>query len=160
MTLATMESCSGGFLANSITDIPGCADYYKGGIVATSPAMLRANGVSAEALKQHGTVSPQAAMAMAAAARESMGADYGIAITGVLGAGPGGGTAGRPGLRRHRGLERIPPNPVSDTPTPYRNQAPRSQHGPDRIAKADCGGEHGLMRKAFEKVPSSLTGEG
>ena len=88
LTLATMESCSGGFLANSITDIPGCADYYKGGIVATSPAMLRANGILAEVMNKHGTVSPETAVAMAAAAREHMGADYGIAITGVLGPDP------------------------------------------------------------------------
>ena len=87
-TLATMESCSGGFLANSITDIPGCASYYKGGIVATSEKMLQASGVASEVLERHGIVSPQAAMAMADAARQGMGADYGIAITGVIGPEP------------------------------------------------------------------------
>ena len=88
LTLATMESCSGGFLANSITDIPGSSDYYKGGIVATSPEMLQANGVPAEVLELHGMVSAQSAMAMANAARQGMRADYGIAITGVIGPEP------------------------------------------------------------------------
>ena len=88
LTLATMESCSGGFLANSITDIPGCASYYKGGIVATTAEMLRSNGVPADILDKHGTVSRETAMAMAHAARDGQGADYGIAITGVIGPEP------------------------------------------------------------------------
>ena len=88
LTLATMESCSGGFLANSITDIPGCASYYKGGIVATTAEMLRSNGVPAFILDKHGTVSRETAMAMAHAARDGQGADYGIAITGVIGPEP------------------------------------------------------------------------
>ena len=88
LTLATLESCSGGFLANSITDIPGSATYYKGGIVTTSKKMLQASGVPAEVLDRHGLVSPETAMSMANAARQGMGADYGIAITGVIGPEP------------------------------------------------------------------------
>ena len=88
LTLATMESCSGGFLANSITDVPGSAEYYKGGIVVTSPKMTLTHGVPPDVIDRHGMVSPQTAMAMAKSARQGMGADYGIAITGVIGPEP------------------------------------------------------------------------
>ena len=88
LTLATMESCSGGFLANSITDIPGSADYYKGGVVAVTREMLLDGGVPSAVLEQYGTVSQETATAMAYAARDGMGADYGIAITGVIGPEP------------------------------------------------------------------------
>ena len=85
LTLATLESCSGGFLANSITDMPGSSDYYKGGVVAATKEMLLANGVPADTIERHGTVSRETAMAMAQAARANWGADYGIGITGVIG---------------------------------------------------------------------------
>ena len=88
LTLATMESASGGFLANSITDIPGSTSYYKGGIVATTKELLVASGVQTDTLRQHGLASAATALAMANAARETMGADYGIAITGVIGPEP------------------------------------------------------------------------
>lgn len=88
LTLATMESCSGGFLANSITDIQGSGDYYKGGIVAITPEMLPAHGVPAAIIERYGTVSRETALAMAHAARDGLAADYGIAITGVIGPNP------------------------------------------------------------------------
>ncbi len=85
LTLATMESCSGGFLANNITDMPRSSDYYKGGVVAVTGEMLRANGVSADAIERHGTVSRETAMAMAQAVKANLATDYGIGITGVIG---------------------------------------------------------------------------
>ncbi|MDE2844525.1 MAG: nicotinamide-nucleotide amidohydrolase family protein [Chloroflexota bacterium] len=88
LTLATMESASGGFLANSITDVPGSTGYFKGGIVATTKELLVASGVPTDILGQHGLASAATALAMANAARETMGADYGIAITGVIGPEP------------------------------------------------------------------------
>ena len=88
LTLATMESASGGFLANSITDIPGSTGYYKGGIVATTPELLVASGVPSATLKQHGLASEETALTMANSVRETLGADYGIAITGVIGPEP------------------------------------------------------------------------
>lgn len=88
LTLATMESASGGFMANSITDIPGSTTYYKGGIVSTSREMLVASGVLSSTLEEHGLASAQTAMDMANAARVTMGADYGIGITGVIGPNP------------------------------------------------------------------------
>lgn len=85
LTLATMESCSGGALANSITDALDSSTYYLGGVVAYSDRLKIANGVPAEAIQRHGTVSQETATAMARAVRESFGADFGIGITGVAG---------------------------------------------------------------------------
>ena len=85
LTLATMESCTGGFLANSITDVPNSSVYFKGGVVAYSAQLKMANGVPEETIDQHGCISPETAAAMAAAIREKFGADLGIGITGVAG---------------------------------------------------------------------------
>jgi nicotinamide-nucleotide amidase len=85
LTLATMESGTGGYLANSITEGPDSAVYFKGGVVASSPSMPLASGVPAEAVQQHGTVSQENAVAMAQAIRVQLGADFGIGITGVPG---------------------------------------------------------------------------
>jgi nicotinamide-nucleotide amidase len=87
LTLATMESCSGGLLASTITDVAGSSDYFKGGLVAYSAEMKAAFGVSESLLGEKGTVDPQVAAAMAKAARLRLGADIGIGVTGV--AGPG-----------------------------------------------------------------------
>ena len=85
MTLATMESVSGGFLANSITEAPDSSQWYRGGSVAyTSDAMIAA-GVGADVLSDYGVVSQQTANAMALAAQYSNAADFGIGVTGVLG---------------------------------------------------------------------------
>jgi nicotinamide-nucleotide amidase len=85
LTLATMESCTGGYLANSITDVPDSAAYFKGGVVAYTSAAKIDNGVPAAIIEKHGAVSQQTATAMARAIREKMGADFGIGITGVAG---------------------------------------------------------------------------
>ena len=85
LSLATMESCSGGYLANSITDIPDSSRYYKGGLVVYSNEMKIANGVPAEVIQKYGAVSQETATAMAQAIRDNLGADFGIGITGVAG---------------------------------------------------------------------------
>jgi nicotinamide-nucleotide amidase len=87
LTLATMESCTGGLLANYITDAPGSSRYFKGGAVTYTNQMKVAMGVPPALIEEHGAVSPQVAEAMARAARERLGGDVGVAITGV--AGPG-----------------------------------------------------------------------
>jgi len=93
--LATAESCTGGLIANRITDIAGCSAYYEGGIVAYSNNVKNQQlGVKAETLAQHGAVSEQTAMEMAENARIKYGADYGISTTGI--AGPGGATPDKP----------------------------------------------------------------
>ena len=85
LTLATMESCTGGFLVNCITDVPDSASYYKGGVVAYTNEMKIASGVPSGVIERHGAISPETANAMAVAAAGSLGADYGIGITGVAG---------------------------------------------------------------------------
>jgi nicotinamide-nucleotide amidase len=85
LILATMESCTGGLLASTITDVPGSSDYFKGGLVAYSAQTKAAFGVDAQLLAQKGTVDPDVAAAMARAARIKLEADIGIGITGVAG---------------------------------------------------------------------------
>ena len=85
LSLATMESCTGGLLASVITDVPGSSDYFKGGFITYSAQMKAAYGVDAELLAQRGTVDPDVAAAMAKAARLNLEADIGIGITGVAG---------------------------------------------------------------------------
>ena len=85
LSLATMESCTGGLLASTLTDAPGSSAYFKGGLVAYSNEMKSAWGVDAKLIEERGAVSPEVAQAMATAARLRLGADIGIGITGVAG---------------------------------------------------------------------------
>jgi len=94
-TLALAESCTGGFIANGITNVPGAAEIFPGGIIAYSNGVKeKFLGVRHETLKKHGAVSEAVAREMAEGARERFGADFAIAVTGI--AGPGGGTKGKP----------------------------------------------------------------
>jgi nicotinamide-nucleotide amidase len=85
LTLATMESCTGGLLGSSVTDAAGSSNYYRGGVIAYTADVKIANGVPPDLIDRFGTVSPEAAVAMAQAARRQMGADIGLATTGVAG---------------------------------------------------------------------------
>ena len=85
LTLAVMESCTGGLLASAITDVPGSSAYFKGGIVVYSNDLKAASGVDARLIEKHGAISAEVALAMARAARERLGADIGISTTGVAG---------------------------------------------------------------------------
>ena len=95
LALATAESCTGGLVGGAITSVPGASDVYAGGVVAysneTKTALL---GVDPALVEVLGAVSDAVAMAMAAGARDALGADLAVAVTGV--AGPGGGTDAKP----------------------------------------------------------------
>jgi nicotinamide-nucleotide amidase len=95
LTLATAESCTGGMVATRITGVPGASDVFVGSVVAYANQVKEAElGVPAELVEEHGAVSAEVAAAMAAGARERLGADVAVAVTGV--AGPGGGTPDKP----------------------------------------------------------------
>ena len=85
LSLATMESVTGGLLANSISEVPESSSYFKGGVVAFSRESMLAHGVPADILERFGEASQETANAMATAARERGGADFGIGVAGVLG---------------------------------------------------------------------------
>ena len=95
LTLATAESCTGGYLAHMITSVPGSSRYFKGSVIAYSNEVKIAQlGVSTEDLKQQGAVSEEVAKAMAEGVKKELNADIAIATTGI--AGPDGGTAEKP----------------------------------------------------------------
>ncbi len=85
LTVATMESCTGGLVASTITDVEGSSSYFKGGFVAYTAQMKRSLGVSAELIENHGVISSEVACDMARAALRSLESDYGIGVTGVAG---------------------------------------------------------------------------
>lgn len=94
-TLALAESCTGGFIANRITNVPGASAVLLAGLVTYSnKAKHTFLGVRNETLDQHGAVSEAVAREMAEGTRSRTGADYAVAVTGI--AGPGGGTAAKP----------------------------------------------------------------
>jgi nicotinamide-nucleotide amidase len=94
-TLALAESCTGGFIANKITNIPGASAVLLAGLVTyANAAKEKFLGVRAATLAAHGAVSEAVVREMAEGARHETGADFAIAVTGI--AGPGGGTAEKP----------------------------------------------------------------
>jgi nicotinamide-nucleotide amidase len=94
-TLAVAETATGGLLANSFTDIAGASKFFAGGCVCYSnESKMQLLDVPEDLLIQHGAVSAENAVAMAAGVAERLGADYGVAITGF--AGPCGGTKENP----------------------------------------------------------------
>jgi nicotinamide-nucleotide amidase len=94
-TLAVAESCTGGLLAELITDIPGSSRYFTyGWVTYSNEAKCRELEVPREMIDTYGAVSEQVARAMAQGARRKAGTDYAIAITGI--AGPGGGSEQKP----------------------------------------------------------------
>jgi nicotinamide-nucleotide amidase len=94
-TVATAESCTGGLLAQRLTDIPGSSKYFVEGVVTyANDAKTRTLGVEPMLLLEYGAVSAEVAEAMAEGIRERAGTDFGLAITGI--AGPGGGTEEKP----------------------------------------------------------------
>jgi nicotinamide-nucleotide amidase len=95
LTLAVAESCTGGLAAELLTRVPGSSRYFMGGAVAyANSAKTQLLGVPAELIAQHGAVSAEVARAMAEGVRARLGADIGLAFTGI--AGPDGGSEQKP----------------------------------------------------------------
>lgn len=92
--VAIAESCTGGLIASRLTDVPGSSAYIHGGWVLYSNEAKVALGVAAGLIETHGAVSEPVAEAMAVAARETAGVEFGLAVTGI--AGPSGATPGKP----------------------------------------------------------------
>ena len=95
LTLVTAESCTGGLLAHLITNVSGSSAHYLGGVVAYADRVKEESlGVRREILWVHGAVSEETAREMASGARQRIGADVAVSITGI--AGPTGGTPEKP----------------------------------------------------------------
>ena len=95
LSVATVESCTGGLVSGALTAIAGSSDVVNGGLVTYSNGAKTAlAGVPAALIEAHGAVSEEVARAMAAGGRTRLSADLAVAITGV--AGPGGGTDRKP----------------------------------------------------------------
>lgn len=93
--LVTAESCTGGWIAKTVTDIAGSSDWFDSGMVAYSYEAKQALlGVRAETLETHGAVSRETVVEMVSGALVNSGASIAVAVTGI--AGPGGGSEDKP----------------------------------------------------------------
>jgi PncC family amidohydrolase len=94
-TIATAESCTGGLLASTLTDLAGSSDYVLGGVVSYSNQVKRQLlGVRPDTLQEHGAVSPETAAEMAQGVRRLLDVQVGVSATGI--AGPGGASPDKP----------------------------------------------------------------
>ncbi len=95
LKLAIAESCTGGLVADRITDVAGSSDYFLGGVVAYSyEAKVSILHVSWDTLQKYGAVSKETVIEMANGVRQLLTADIAISVSGI--AGPGGGLPGKP----------------------------------------------------------------
>lgn len=95
MTVALAESCTGGWVAKTLTDVPGSSEWFRYGVVSyANQAKVRLLGVSQVVINRYGAVSRPTVRAMAAGVQRISGAHQAIAVSGV--AGPGGGTDDKP----------------------------------------------------------------
>ena len=95
LTIATAESCTGGLIAHSLTNVSGSSDYFDRGVVSYSNASkIELLDVPDDLIRKYGAVSEQVAEAMANGVRKKSKVDVGLATTGI--AGPTGGTKDKP----------------------------------------------------------------
>ncbi len=95
LNLATAKSCTGGMVADRITNVPGSSDYFRGGVVAYAyEAKVALLKVSWDTLRAYGAVSQETVIEMARGARIALGADVAVSVSGI--AGPGGGMPDKP----------------------------------------------------------------
>ena len=140
-SLATAESCSGGFMAHLITSIPGSSAYYMGSSVTYSnESKTRLLNIPASLIEKHGAVSEPVVIAMAESVKKLFNVDCAIATTGV--AGPGGGTPEKPVGSVWVGVS-----------TPYETKAYLLRLGDNRLRIIEVAALSGLnfLRKALLK---------
>jgi len=95
LSLALVESATGGLVSYLITKVPGSSDYYRGSVTTYSnQAKISLAGVSRESLEKYGAVSSQVAEEMARGGRQALAADICLSDSGI--AGPGGATEAKP----------------------------------------------------------------
>ncbi len=103
LTIATAESCTGGWIGKALTDIPGSSSVFMGSLVAYSNDIKRnLLGVPEDLLVKFGAVSQAVALEMSKNCLQSFGVDIALSVTGI--AGPGGGRKGKPVGLVHMGL--------------------------------------------------------
>jgi nicotinamide-nucleotide amidase len=94
-TIATAESCTGGYIAHLITEVAGSSDYYKGSILSyANEVKINQLDVNANDIEKHGAVSQQVVVQMALGVKNKLDVDYSIATSGI--AGPSGGSDAKP----------------------------------------------------------------
>jgi nicotinamide-nucleotide amidase len=94
-TVATAESCTGGYISHLITSIPGSSDYYKGSVICyANEIKIELLNVNTESITTFGAVSEKVVNEMALGVKKLMKTDYSIAVSGI--AGPDGGTENKP----------------------------------------------------------------
>jgi len=95
LTVATAESCTGGLVAHTLTQVPGSSGYFIGGVVSyADAAKIELLRIDPTVLAAHGAVSAQVARAMADGIRRQLGTNLAVAVTGI--AGPDGGSPTKP----------------------------------------------------------------
>lgn len=114
LRVVTAESCTAGWIAKALTDVPGSSEWVDGGYVTYSnEAKVRALGVSRRTLERFGAVSAETVREMARGALRASGVEVAVAVSGI--AGPDGGTPGKPvgtvwfcaTRRRGRGVRQV-----------------------------------------------------
>jgi nicotinamide-nucleotide amidase len=94
-TLSTAESCTGGYVAQLITSVPGSSGYFRGSVVAYDNEIKKTMlAVNPEILMAAGAVSEETVRAMISGALQTMKSDFALATTGIMG--PGGGSENKP----------------------------------------------------------------
>lgn len=94
-TIATAESCTGGYIAHLITSVPGSSEYFKGSVVSyANEIKIKVLGVDAADIEREGAVSEAVVLQMAEGVKKLLGTDYAVSTSGV--AGPDGGTPEKP----------------------------------------------------------------
>lgn len=95
LTLGSAESCTGGQIADRLTNVAGSSNYFEGGIVAYAyKAKVSLLNVSWDTLRKYGAVSEEIVIEMARGARTALGTDIAVSVSGI--AGPGGGLPDKP----------------------------------------------------------------